>query len=318
MKTRILIIGANGQLGTVLTHSLQQKYGVKHVIASDIVRKKSFKGLFEIIDATNFNALQSIVFKNKITQIYHLAAILSAKGEQDPLQTWELNMKTWLTVLEVARIHQIEKVFYPSSIAVFGASAKKNNTPNNAFLDPSTAYGISKAAGEQWANYYFTKYGLDVRSVRYPGIIGHQSLPGGGTTDYAISIFHKAVLKKPFICYLEKNTKLPMMYIQDAIRATIEIIEAPKDTIQERTSYNIAGISFSPLELYQQIIAVYPDFKTTYRPDFRQQIADTWPCSLDDQAARNDWGWKPQYDIKKMTRLMIDRLEKKYRLKTNI
>ena len=311
MKTRILIIGANGQLGTVLTHSLQQKYGVKHVIASDIVRKKSFKGLFEIIDATNFNALQSIVFKNKITQIYHLAAILSAKGEQDPLQTWELNMKTWLTVLEVARIHQIEKVFYPSSIAVFGASAKKNNTPNNAFLDPSTAYGISKAAGEQWANYYFTKYGLDVRSVRYPGIIGHQSLPGGGTTDYAISIFHKAVLKKPFICYLEKNTKLPMMYIQDAIRATIELMQAPSEKLNIRSSYNLAGISFAPEEIAASVKKHLPEFEMSYDPDFRQAIADSWPSSIDDGPARADWGWKHEYDLDRMTETMLRHLKEK-------
>ena len=311
MKTRILIIGANGQLGTVLTHSLQQKYGVKHVIASDIVRKKSFKGLFEIIDATNFNALQSIVFKNKITQIYHLAAILSAKGEQDPLQTWELNMKTWLTVLEVARIHQIEKVFYPSSIAVFGANAPKDSTSQDQFLLPSTIYGMSKVAGENWANYYYIKYGLDVRSLRYPGVIGYETLPGGGTTDYAVDIFHKAIHNKPFECFLSASAQLPMIYMEDAIRATLELMEAPKQNITIRSSYNIAGMSFTPNQLFLMIRKTYPKFTITYHPDFRQQIADTWPNSIDDSHAVRDWSWSPKYDLESMTYSMIKNLKLK-------
>lgn len=314
MKTRILIIGANGQLGTVLTHTLQKKYGLEYVIASDIVKKKSTKGLFEILDATDFYAVQKVVVEYKITQIYHLAAILSAKGEQHPMRTWEVNMKTWLTVLEVARIHQLEKVFYPSSIAVFGASAGSKNTSNTAFLDPTTVYGISKASGEHWAHYYSTKYGLDIRSIRYPGVISHQSLPGGGTTDYAITIFHKAVLNEVYECFLAKDTTLPMMYIDDAIRATIEIMEAPKKSIRIRTSYNIAGVSFSPSEMYAEIVKLYPQFTMKYRPDFRQKIASKWPQTIDDHLAQNHWGWASKFDLKKITKEMLQQLEKNYRL----
>lgn len=312
MNTVVLVIGANGQLGSVLVETLQNKFGLENVIASDLHPKKEYKGLFEVIDATNFDAIQKVVQNYKVTQIYHLAAILSAKGEENPLQTWDINMKTFFNVLEVSRLNSIEKVFYPSSIAVFGDEATINDTPNDAFLNPATVYGISKAAGENWAQYYFLRYGLDVRSLRYPGVIGYQSLPGGGTTDYAVDIFHKAVIQEPFNCFLKEDAMLPMIYMEDAIRATIELMDAPKEAIKNRTSYNIAGCSFSPSEIAAEILKIYPNFKINYNPDFRQQIAEKWPNSIDDAQASNDWGWKPKFDLTKMVKVMIDALEKTY------
>lgn len=312
MKPTILVIGANGQLGSVLVKTLQEKHGENHVIASDLKHRDDFKGVFEIIDATQQARIEEVVVKYRVTQIYHLAAILSARGEENPLQTWDINMKTLFNVLEVSRLNNIEKVFFPSSIAVFGAGADKNNTPNNAYLDPATVYGMSKAAGENWAQYYFLKYGLDVRSIRYPGVIGYQSLPGGGTTDYAVDIFHKAVLNEPFSCFLNEETALPMIFMDDAIRATLELMDAPKDAIKTRTSYNIVGMSFSPEEIANEIKAIYPDFEVSYNPDFRQKIADKWPKSIDDSSARDEWGWKPEYDLKAMTKIMIDALKGQY------
>ncbi|MDD7887282.1 NAD-dependent epimerase/dehydratase family protein [Flavivirga sp. 57AJ16] len=314
MNTTILIIGAHGQVGRVLTESLQDKYGRESVIASDIRKDENANGIFEVIDATDFDRIKEVVIQYKVTQIYHLAAILSAKGEENPLKTWDINIKTWLNVLEVSRICHVEKVFYPSSIAVFGNSAPRNNTPNNAYLDPTTVYGISKVDGENWAQYYHIKYGLDVRSIRYPGIIGYQSLPGGGTTDYAVDIYHKAVLNEKFICFLNEGTVLPMIFIDDAIRATIEIMEAPAEKIKVRTSYNIAGISFSPKEVASEIHKRYPDFKIDYKPDFRQNIAEGWPRSIDDSEARMDWGWKPVYDLGAITDTMIRELKSQYEM----
>lgn len=316
MNTRILITGANGQLGTVLTKSLQEKFGIENIIASDLIKKIDFKGVFEVVDATNFNRVQQVVVKYKVTQIYHLAAILSAAGEQNPLKTWDINMKTWFTILEVARLHQLDKVFYPSSIAVFGPSANQDNTANNSFLDPTTVYGVSKVAGENWGNYYYLKYGLDVRSIRYPGIIGYQSNPGGGTTDYAVDIFHKATLEEPFHCFLDKSTVLPMIFMDDVVRATIEIMEAPKESIKNRTSYNISGVSFSPADIVQEIVKVFPNFKAMYQPDFRQEIASKWPNTIDDQAAKEDWGWIPKYNLEMITTVMIQKLKDLYQLKS--
>ncbi len=313
-KTTVLVIGANGQLGSVLTKSLQEKYGCDRVIASDLQPKEGFEGVFEVIDATDMDRIQEVINKYDITQIYHLAAILSAKGETMPLITWDINMKTLFNVLEVSRTNNIEKVFFPSSIAVFGEGAPLEHTPNNAYLDPATVYGISKAAGENWAQYYFLKYGLDVRSIRYPGVIGYQSIPSGGTTDYAVDIFHKAVLNEEFECFLEKETTLPMIFIDDVIRATIEIMEAPLEDISVRTSYNLAGTSFSPLELVQEIRKLYPDFKVKYNPDYRQDIASKWPDSIDDSVALKDWGWKPKFDIELMTTTMIQKLKEKYKI----
>ncbi|QDO95202.1 NAD-dependent epimerase/dehydratase family protein [Formosa sediminum] len=312
MKTVVLVIGANGQLGSVLVKALQDKFGQNQVIASDLFKKDDFDGIFEVIDALNFDRIQDVVQEYRVTQIYHLAAILSAKGEENPLQTWDINTKTMFNVFEVSRLNHIEKVFFPSSIAVFGAGATQDLTPNNAYLDPATVYGISKASGENWGQYYYLRYGLDVRSIRYPGVIGYQSLPGGGTTDYAVDIFHKAVLGEPFNCFLNKNTTLPMIYMDDVIRATLELMDAPKAQIKTRTSYNLAGLSFSPLEITEEILKIYPNFKIKYTPDFRQNIADKWPKSIDDSAARAEWGWQPKFDLPAMTKIMIKALQSYY------
>lgn len=313
MGTVVLVIGANGQLGSVLTVALQEKYGEDCVIASDLMPRNNFDGIFERIDATDKNRIQEIVSKYNVTQIYHLAAILSAKGEEAPLKTWDINMKTLFNVLEVSRVNQIEKVFFPSSIAVFGEGAPLEYTPNDAYLDPATVYGISKAAGENWAQYYFLRYGLDVRSIRYPGVIGYQSLPGGGTTDYAVDIFHKAVLEERFTCFLKEDTTLPMIFMDDAIRATLELMEAPKEAISIRTSYNIAGTSFAPSALVEEIRKLYPNFEVEYKPDFRQDIASRWPKVIDDAPAKQDWGWRPEFTLEMMTKTMVDKLKKQYK-----
>ncbi|MEO9805149.1 MAG: NAD-dependent epimerase/dehydratase family protein [Reichenbachiella sp.] len=309
---RSLIIGAGGQLGTVLTQQLRNLYGNDQVVRSDLRMLDQISGPFEVIDATDADRIEEVVKKYKIEEIYHLAAILSANGEKNPLGTWDINMKTLFNVLEVSRLNGVKKVFYPSSIAVFGSEVDQQNTPQASFLNPSTVYGISKAAGENWAQYYFQRYGLDVRSIRYPGVIGYQSLPGGGTTDYAVDIYHKAVEGKEFSCFLEENTRLPMIYMDDAIRATIELMKAPKENIKTRTSYNLAGMSFSPKEIALAIKKIYPDFEISYDPDFRQSIAASWPQSIDDSRARADWGWVPAYDLDSMTADMIENLKLKY------
>ncbi|WP_246109037.1 NAD-dependent epimerase/dehydratase family protein [Seonamhaeicola algicola] len=309
----ILITGANGQLGTVLTEALKEKYGNDNVLATDISKNETNSGLFEVVDATNIDALQTIVKTYKVSQIYHLAAILSAKGEQNPLLSWDINTKTFLNVLEVSRLNNVKKVFFPSSIAVFGSNAKKVNTPNNAVLNPETVYGISKVDGENWAQYYFKKYNLDVRSLRYPGVVGYQSLPGGGTTDYAVDIFHKAVIGQPFSCFLEENTALPMIFIDDAIRATIELMEAPSNKIKTRTAYNLAGVSFTPKQLANAIKERISNFSINYNPDFRQNIADSWPESIDDSEAKKDWGWQPKYNLSALTNIMLEKLKEHYK-----
>ena len=315
MRTdKILITGAGGQLGTVLTKQLQEKYGVDNVIASDLRTNSSFEGCFEVLDVTNFDSLKNCVLKNEITQIYHLVAILSAKGEEAPLQTWDINMGCLFNVLEVSRLCKIDKIFYPSSIAVFGNNIEMDNTPQSPNLTPLTVYGMSKASGENWVNYYYNKYGMDIRSIRYPGVVGYQSLPGGGTTDYAVDIFHKAIKEEEvFSCFLKASTQLPLIFIEDAIRATIELMDAPAQNINVRTSYNLAGFTCTPEELYNAIRNVYPDFKIAYKPDFRQDIADSWPNSIDDTSATNDWNWKPKFDLESMTHVMIKELKKKYK-----
>ncbi|WP_420320025.1 NAD-dependent epimerase/dehydratase family protein [Flagellimonas sp.] len=312
MSPTILITGASGQLGTVLTEALQHKYGRENVIASDIRLPESFDGVFEILDVTDAIRLEEIILKYKVDQIFHLAAILSANGEQNPLNTWEINMKALLNVLEASRKNKVAKVFHPSSIAVFGENAPAVDTPNDSLLNPLTSYGLSKAAGENWGKYYFHKYGLDVRSLRYPGIIGYQSKPGGGTTDYAVEIFHKAVTGEPFTCFLDKETTLPMMFMDDAVRATLELMESPRENIKVRTSYNIAGISFSPEEITASIRERFPNFIVEYAPDFRQEIADKWPKSIQDCEASRDWNWKPEYDLSRITMEMIDNLQGNY------
>lgn len=309
----ILITGANGQLGSVLAEQLKKKYGADHIIATDIKPNSDFYGHFEVLDATDFKALKSLVETYKVTQIYHMAAILSANGEQHPILTWDINMTTLFNVLEVARLQHVDKVFFPSSIAVYGSGAPKTNTPQKYATIPETVYGVSKVSGELWGHYYYEKYGLDVRSIRYPGVIGYQSLPGGGTTDYAVDIFHYAVRQEPFVCFLMDNTTLPMIYMDDAIRATIELMEAPKENIRVRTSYNIAGLSVNPDLLAKVIQSEYPDFSIIYQPDFRQDIADSWPESIDDTSARTDWQWLPRYDLKAIASDMIKQLKLQYK-----
>ena len=312
----VLIIGANGQLGSVLSEELQKIHGKSNVIASDIYLNSAFDGIFEIIDATDIKAIEDIVNKYAINQIYHLAAILSAKGEKNPLRTWDLNMSMMLNVFEVARTSNVKKVFFPSSIAVFGDKAPLENTPQSSILNPATVYGMSKAAGENWAQYYFNKHGLDIRSIRYPGVIGYQSMPGGGTTDYAVDIYHSAVKQEKYSCFLNPETKLPMIFMDDAIRSTIELMQAPKKNIKTRTSYNLGSMSFSPNEITEEIQKLYPNFKVEYNADFRQEIADKWPKSINDDEARKDWNWKPKYDLESMTVLMLEKLEKKYNTTT--
>jgi len=312
----VLIIGANGQLGSVLSKELQKIHGKDNVIASDVYSSSTFDGVFEIIDATDIKAIENIVNKYAVNQIYHLAAILSAKGEKNPLRTWDLNMKMMLNVFEVSRTNNIKKVFFPSSIAVFGDKAPPENTPQSAILNPETVYGMSKVAGENWAQYYFNKYGLDIRSIRYPGVIGYQSMPGGGTTDYAVDIYHSAVKQEEYSCFLNPETKLPMIFMDDAIRSTVELMQAAKENIKTRTSYNLGSMSFSPREITAEIQKLYPNFKVEYNADFRQEIADKWPKSINDDEARKDWNWKPKYDLKLMTVLMLEKLEEKYNTTT--
>jgi len=312
----VLIIGANGQLGSVLCKELQKIYGKDNVIASDIYSNSTFDGVFEIIDATDLKAIENIANKYAVNQIYHLAAILSAKGEKNPLRTWDLNISMMLNVFEVARNNNVKKVFFPSSIAVFGDKAPIKNTSQSIFLNPATIYGMTKVAGENWAQYYFNKYGLDIRSIRYPGIIGYQSMPGGGTTDYAVEIYHSAVKQEKYSCFLNPETKLPMIFMDDAIRSTIELMQAPKKSIKTRTSYNLGSMSFSPSEIALEIQKLYPNFKVEYNADFRQEIADKWPNSINDDEARKDWNWKPKYDLKSMTVLMLEKLEEKYNTST--
>ena len=311
-KEKLLIIGANGQIGTVLTAALRGRYGKNRVIATDIRPSATQDGPFEILNILDQQRLLEIVKKYKVNQIYHLAAILSARGEENPSQTWDINMKGLFNVLEVAKSTKIHKVFFPSSIAVFGEATPQTDTPQATVLDPTTVYGISKAAGEHWCQYYHLKYGIDVRSIRYPGVIGHQTLPGGGTTDYAVDIFHKAVKGENFECFLKRNTRLPMIYMDDVIRATIELMEAPAKKIKTRTSYNLAAMSFTPSEITKEIRKHFPKFKVTYKPDARQAIADSWTETIDDSQARKDWGWKEEYDLAAMTSDMIFHLKKKY------
>lgn len=309
-QDKILIIGAGGQIGSVLTNALRDTFGNDQVVASDLRPLKEQDGPTEILNALNARDLAGLVNKHKITQIYHLAAILSATGEKNPLQAWDINMRSLFNVLEVARKKKLHKVYFPSSIAVFGREAAPEKTPQFEVLIPGTVYGISKVAGENWANYYFQRYGLDVRSIRYPGIIGYESLPGGGTTDYAVDIYHYAVQGKPFECFLKANTPLPMLYMPDAIRGTLELMEAPAEKIKVRTSYNLSGMSFTPAEIASSIKQLVPRFEISYAPDFRQAIAESWPGSIDDSAAREDWGWKPAFDLEGMTRDMLLNLRK--------
>lgn len=311
-KTKVLLTGAGGQLGSELTEALAKKFGAENIVATDVNEKVAEKFsycTFEVLDIQDVLRLEHLVDSHQITQIYHLAALLSAVGEKNPLFTWNLNMNGLLNVLEVARKKNLDKVYWPSSIAAFGLNTPKIETPQETVTEPNTVYGITKVSGELWCQYYFEKYGVDVRSLRYPGLIGYKSLPGGGTTDYAVDIYHKAIAGEVFSCFLSEDTYLPMMYMPDAIKATISLMDAPKEQIKVRTSYNISALSFSPKEIYESILKEIPDFKIKYEPDFRQKIADSWPDSINDSAARSDWGWNPDFDLDKMTKDIITNLK---------
>ncbi|MGC8858651.1 MAG: NAD-dependent epimerase/dehydratase family protein [Ignavibacteria bacterium] len=314
---KILIIGASGQIGSELTIALRKIYGNENVFATDI--KQAPKdivetGPFQILDVLNDKALIHFVIRHKITQIYHLAAVLSGNAEKLPLQAWDINMRGLLNVLDLAKGVEIKKVFWPSSIAVFGNTTPKINTPQLTITEPNTVYGISKLAGERWCEYYFNKFNIDVRSIRYPGLISYKTEAGGGTTDYAVEIFYDAVRSKHYDCFLEENTTLPMLFMEDAISCTIKLMEADANKITVRSSYNLGGLSFSPREIAAEIKKHIPEFTINYKPDFRQKIAESWPQSIDDSVARNDWGCDYKYDLSKMTEIMLEEIRKKLNL----
>jgi nucleoside-diphosphate-sugar epimerase len=311
VKDRILVIGASGQIGVELTLTLRKIYGNANVVASDLREENDLlkgTGPYVSLDVMNKEMLHVQVIRQNITQIYLLAAILSATGEKNPPLAWSLNMTSLLNVLDIAKEEKLHKVYWPSSIAVFGPTSPKTNCPQKTIIEPTTVYGISKFAGEFWCNYFHQRYGVDVRSLRYPGLISYKSAPGGGTTDYAVEIFHEALEEKKYTCFLKEDTYLPMMYMPDAIRATIELMEAPAENIHVRTSYNISGMSFSPKEIATCINRHIPDFKMDYKPDYRQAIADSWPQSIDDSVAQQEWHWKPEYDLEKMSADMFANL----------
>ena len=312
MTPKILIIGACGQIGTELTQKLRSIYGIENVIASDIRKMNTDvvnSGPFEVVNALDYNQIQHLVEVHEITDVYLMAALLSATAEKNPAFAWDLNMNSLFHVLNLARAKKIQKVFWPSSIAVFGPTTPKENTPQYTIMEPTTVYGISKQSGERWCEYYHHVYGVDVRSVRYPGLISWSSPPGGGTTDYAVDIFHKALSQGTYECFLSSDTKMPMMYMEDAIQATIQIMQADGDALSIRSSYNLAAMSFTPAALAAEIRKQLPDFTITYVPDSRQQIADSWPASIDDREARRDWGWQHHYDLAKTTVAMLDNLK---------
>jgi nucleoside-diphosphate-sugar epimerase len=306
MQEKILIIGGNGQVGTELIAKLRSVYSSDSVIATDIQQPQYEQdGPFEILDAMDFNGILEKVKKHKITQIYQLAALLSATAEKNPDLGWRLNMEGLLHVLNIARDYGIKKVFWPSSIAVFGPNTPRHKTPQHTIMDPNTVYGISKLAGERWCEYYFQKFGVDVRSLRYPGLISYKTAPGGGTTDYAIHIFYDAIKKGSYKCFLNEGTHLPMLYMPDAIKATVNLMEAPAENISIRSSYNLAGFSFAPEDIAAEIKKLIPGFSITYEPDFRQKIANSWPASIDDSQARSDWNWQPDFTMAEMVADMM-------------
>jgi nucleoside-diphosphate-sugar epimerase len=310
-KEKILVIGASGQIGVELTLALRKIYGGTNVVASDLREENDLlkgTGPYVSLDVMNKEMLHVQVIRQGITQIYLLAAILSATGEKNPPLAWNLNMQSLLHVLDIAKEEKLTKIYWPSSIAVFGPTSPKLNCPQQTIIEPTTVYGISKYAGEFWCNYYHQRYGVDVRSLRYPGLISYKSAPGGGTTDYAVEIYHAAKEKKKYKCFLKEDTHLPMMYMPDAIRATIELMEAPAADIKVRTSYNLSSMSFSPAEIAAEIRMHIPEFEITYQQDYRQAIADSWPKSIDDSVARKDWNWKHEFDLPKMTSDMFNNI----------
>ncbi|WP_019670446.1 NAD-dependent epimerase/dehydratase family protein [Eudoraea adriatica] len=311
MHKSILILGACGQIGTELTFALRELYGNDQVVASDIREGSESlmnSGPFELLDATNYAAIEDVVMYHEIEEVYLMAAMLSATAEKFPERAWNLNMNSLFNVLNLAKERKIEKVFWPSSIAVFGPNTPKDNTPQSTLMEPSTVYGISKQSGERWCSYYYHKFGVDVRSVRYPGLISWKTLPGGGTTDYAIEIYHEALNKGSYTCFLNEDAKLPMMFMDDAIRATIKLMDCNSDQLTVRSSYNLSAMSLSPADISASIKKRIPDFKISYDPDFRQTIAETWPRSIDDTKAKEDWGWEPQFNLENTTTEMLKNL----------
>ena len=313
---KILIIGASGQIGSDLVIELRKRYGASNVFATDL--KMASKeivegGPFEILDVLDDKRFIHFVIRHKITQIYNLAAVLSGNAEKLPLQAWNINMTALLNMLDLAKEVGIKKVFWPSSIAVFGPTTPRQNTPQLTVMEPTTVYGISKQAGERWCEYYFKRYGVDSRSIRYPGLISYKTEAGGGTTDYAVEIFYEAIRNGKYECFLKEDTTLPMMFMPDAIKATIDLMEADASKLSIRSSYNVGGLSFNPKEVYSEIIKHIPDFKISYQPDFRQAIAESWPQSIDDSVAKKDWNLNYEYDLKSMTRIMIEEIRKKFK-----
>ena len=314
MSQHILVIGACGQIGTELTMQLRKTHGNEHVIASDIregSEELMSSGPFEQLDATNLQALEEVIAYYEIDTVFLMAAMLSATAERFPMRAWNLNMTSLFNVLNLAKEKKIDRIFWPSSIAVFGKTTPQQDTPQTTVMEPSTVYGISKQTGERWCEYYYNKFGVDVRSIRYPGLISYKTLPGGGTTDYAVDIYIEALKNKQYTCFLSKHTELPMMYMDDAIRATLELMEAPAENLTVRSSYNLSGISFTPNDIANEIKKHISDFEIYYDPDYRQAIADSWPSSIDDSLAQKDWYWQPQYDLQKTTETMLKGLKNK-------
>ncbi|XCF06963.1 NAD-dependent epimerase/dehydratase family protein [Tamlana crocina] len=313
MGSKILIIGACGQIGSELTFALRHIYGEDNVIASDISYSNLDvvnSGIFEIVDAQDYASVKTCVEKFNIDTVYLMAALLSATGEKYPMKAWDLNMTSLFNVLNLARDKFIKKVFWPSSIAVFGSTTPVNYTPQYTIMEPSTVYGITKQVGERWCEYYYNKYGVDVRSLRYPGIISWKTLPGGGTTDYAVEIYHKAIKERAYECFLKEDTELPMMFMDDAIKATIDIMRAEAEDVKIRSSYNLAAISFTPKTIAESIKKRIPEFKISYKPDYRQDIAESWPKHINDSYARQDWKWKHQFGLEDITEEMLFQLKK--------
>jgi nucleoside-diphosphate-sugar epimerase len=311
---KILVIGASGQIGSELTLALRNAYGNTNVYATDIKQAPkdiTESGPFQILDVMDDKMLIHFIIQNKITQIYHLAAVLSGNAEKLPLQAWDINMRSILNILDLCKEVGIKKLFWPSSIAVFGRTTPKQMTPQLTITEPNTVYGISKLAGERWCEYYFNRYAVDVRSIRYPGLISYKTEAGGGTTDYAVEIYYEAIRKAKYECFLKEDAALPMLFMPDAIEGTMQLMEADADKIKIRSSYNLSGISFNPKEIAESIKKHIPDFSITYKPDFRQKIAESWPQTIDDSAARKDWGWKHKYDLDSMTEIMLKEIRTK-------
>ncbi len=305
-------MGACGQIGTELTLALREKFGNDQVVASDIREGSESlmaSGPFELLDATNYEAIEDVVMHYEIEEVYLMAAMLSATAEKFPERAWNLNMNSLFNILNLAKEKKINKVFWPSSIAVFGPNTPKENTPQHTVMEPTTVYGISKQSGERWCSYYFNKFGVDVRSVRYPGLISWKTLPGGGTTDYAVEMYQQALTDKKYSCFLREDAKLPMMFMNDAIRATMTLMESDLNAITERSSYNLGAMSFTPAEVVKSIQKQIPGFKVSYEPDFRQAIAESWPSSIDDSKAKEDWGWQAEFDLEKTTEEMLRNLQ---------